>query len=222
MFRTALPASIAAASLLVTSPARAAGGHHAVDDAAILDPGQCQLETWFDRTQGGNANLLHAGPACRMGPTELGLNLDSPRAAGDGRTNASGLQAKWAWPLSDSAHVAAVVSTAWQDKAPRHPGSTLLVPLTWQVTDALQFHVNAGRDFLRDAPDAARGGVALEWLAMPAWSFVAERFRESQADRWRLGARRMLGNASVDLSRAQGLDGAASSWTLGLTWLFSR
>jgi hypothetical protein len=26
----------------------AAGGHHAVDSASILDAGQCQAETWAD------------------------------------------------------------------------------------------------------------------------------------------------------------------------------
>lgn len=46
--------------------ARAAGGHHAVDDAAILEPGQCYIETWLGRETRGARRLLHAGPACRV------------------------------------------------------------------------------------------------------------------------------------------------------------
>ena len=45
MLREAVLVSIAS---LVAMAARAAGGHHSVDDATILDPGQCQLETWFE------------------------------------------------------------------------------------------------------------------------------------------------------------------------------
>jgi len=32
---------------IVAFPAWAAGGHHAVDDATILDPGACEFETWM-------------------------------------------------------------------------------------------------------------------------------------------------------------------------------
>ncbi|MDB5847914.1 MAG: hypothetical protein JWP29_1666, partial [Rhodoferax sp.] len=32
--------------------ALAAGGHHAVDDAAILDAGQCELESWLASARG--------------------------------------------------------------------------------------------------------------------------------------------------------------------------
>ncbi|HSW21921.1 MAG TPA: hypothetical protein VLJ62_04065 [Burkholderiaceae bacterium] len=220
MLRETLPLSIACA---LVSPAQAAGGHHAVDDAAILEAGQCQVETWFDRSSGAATRLWHAGPACRVGSAELGLNLDATRSAGGGRTTVAGAQAKWAWPMSEQIHVGAVVGASWQDEAPRRVGSTVVIPLTWRVSDALQVHVNVGRDFLHAAPDAGRRGVAVEWSATPDWSFVAERYRELHTHRWRLGARRALGaNASVDLSHARGLGAAPSSWTLGLNWLFDR
>ena len=62
--------------------AHAAGGHHAVDDAAILEPGECQVETWADRERGGDRTLVHVGPACRIGPLEIGVNLDRTRMVG--------------------------------------------------------------------------------------------------------------------------------------------
>lgn len=217
---SALPAALLACSL----PARAAGGHHAVDDAAILDPGQCQVETWADREAGGARTLLHAGPACRVGQVELSLNLDRTRLSGTTTTTAAGPQLKWATALDERFSLGLVLSTTWQDRRPHRAGSTLVVPLTWQAAETLQVHVNAGRDFRRHEADSGRAGAALEWAPWPAWSFVAERFRESGADYWRVGARRMLTpDLNVDLSRARGLDGAAPAWwTAGLTWAFDR
>ena len=66
-------------SLAAVSSAQAAGGHHAVDDAALLEPGQCQVETWFDHELGGERRLLHVGPGCRVGAVEFGLNFDRAR-----------------------------------------------------------------------------------------------------------------------------------------------
>jgi len=220
MLRRALPFSIAC---VVASSAQAAGGHHAVDDAAILEPGQCQLETWFDHVTAGGAHLWHVGPACRVAAIEIGLNLDALRSEGGHRANVGGAQVKWAHPLGDKVAVGVLVAAAWQDHAPHGAGTTVVIPLTWQATEALQVHVDAGRDFVSGAPDAAHGGIAGEWTASPRWSFIAERFRELHVDRWRLGARRSLNaNVSVDLSRAQGLGSAPSSWTVGVNWVFDR
>jgi hypothetical protein len=58
-----------AGALACAPSAHAAGGHHAVDDASILEPGQCQVESWVDRENGGNRSTLHAGTACRVAGT---------------------------------------------------------------------------------------------------------------------------------------------------------
>ena len=34
---------------LAAAGARAAGGHHAVDDAVMIEPGLCEFETWAER-----------------------------------------------------------------------------------------------------------------------------------------------------------------------------
>jgi hypothetical protein len=220
MVREALTASIA---YLLASSAQAAGGHHSVDDAVILDPGQCLIETWFDHAESSAARLWHVGPACRVGPVELGLNFDAIRTSVGERTSFGGVQAKWARPLTEKISIGAVVSATWQDRSPHHVGTGILVPLTWQATEALQIHINVGRDFLDNAPDADHGGIAAEWSPSQEWSFVAERFRELHTDRWRLGARYTLNtNVSFDLSRAQGLGKAPSSWTVGVNWVFDR
>ncbi len=219
MLRKHLPISIAC---LVASSSHAASGHHSVDDATMLDPGQCQVETWFERFVDGDARVWHVGPACRVGAVELGLNLDAVRTS-DGRTNVGGVQVKWVRRLSEQVSIGAVATAAWQDETPHHVGSNVVIPLTWQATETLQVHLNLGRDFLHGAPDTTRGGVAAEWTPSKTWSFIAERFREFRNDRWRVGARLFVSpDVSVDLSRAQGLGSAPSSWALGVNWQFDR
>lgn len=222
--RRFLAIGMVAACPLIGTPARAAGGHHAVDDAALLEPGRCQLESWADREQGGARTLLHAGPACRVGPVELGLNVDRVRLGGTGTSTTTGAQIKWALSLRDGWSAGVVFGLATQDHAPRFSGSTLVVPVTWQTTETLLTHFNAGRDFRNGQPDTNRAGVALEWAALPAWSFVAERFRESGANLWRAGVRWSLSpKVNLDLSRARGTEvGSPAWWTLGLTLAFDR
>lgn len=221
------PGLRAAATLLglALHEAQAAGGHHAVDDAALLEPGQCQVETWADRERGGARTLVHVGPACRVGPVELGLNLDRMRQTGEGAVAVAGPQLKWAVPLTTSLSAGVALAAAWQDgSGPRFAGSTVVFPLTWQAAETLAVHVNLGRDFRRQGADTNRSGAALEWAATPQWSLVAERFRESAANFGRLGARYAVNDAvSVDLSHARGLSGGAPAWwTLGLNWTFER
>lgn len=203
---------------------QAAGGHHAVDDAAILDPGQCQIETWFDRESGGSRALVHTGPACRVGPVELGLNVDRSRTDADGSLVSGGPQVKWAYALSDSWSAGAVLSATWKSRAPRYVGSMLVVPVTWTATESVAVHANFGREFRHGAADVNRSGVALEWTPVPTWSLLAERFRESHLNHWRVGTRWTPHPAiGIDLSQARGIHRSVPPWwTLGVTWMFDR
>lgn len=201
--RKLLALGMLATALSTGTSARAAGGHHAVDDAALLEPGQCQLETWWDRESGGARTMLHAGPACRVGPVELGLNVDRVRLDGTGTTSVAGAQVKWARTVDNVWSAGVVFNLAAQDHVPRYLGSTLVVPVTWQTTETLLTHVNVGRDFRHGRPDTSRAGLALEWSPLTAWSFVAERFRESGANFWRAGARwSFTPSMTLDLCRS--------------------
>ena len=213
--------------IAATDAARAAGGHHAVDDAALLDPGQCQVEIWFDRDPGDDRALQHVGPTCRVGAVELGLNLDRLRMTAEGRTTAVGPQLKWALPLNATASVGAVLSATWQGRqgsAARFAGTTVVVPITWQAADSLLVHLNVGHDFRRGSADETRAGAALEWAPLNDWSFVAERFREGGFNFWRVGTRWVVSPVvNVDLGQARELAGSARPWwTLGMTWVFTR
>lgn len=204
--------------------AHAAGGHHAVDDATVLDPGQCQVETWADRERGGARTLLHLGSACRIGPMELGVNLDRTRTRGSDAALAGGPQLKWVAPLGASLSAGIAVSATWQDSRPRLASSSLVLPLTWQATPELAVHANLGRDFPRHGPSLSRKGAAVEWTATPQWMLVAERFQENQGNFRRLGVRYTVNDAlSLDLSQARGpTHGGPIWWTAGLNWALQR
>lgn len=204
--------------------AQAAGGHHALEDAALLETGKCQVEVWSDRYNGGQRSLWHVGPACRVGPVELGLNFDRAREDGMGRTGSVVSQLKWATPLNDRWSTGLVLGAGWQDRSPGYLGSSLIVPLTWQPADRWMVHANAGRDFRHRQPDSNRAGLGVEWAATSAWTLVGERFREGGAGFYRLGTRWSLDpSLSIDLSRASGLGGGAPAWwTLGVNWVFDR
>ncbi len=218
-----LPCLFAALSL-VSLPALAAGGHHAVDDAAVLDVGKCKLEGWAERETGGARSLYHLGTGCRVGPVELGLNLDNEKQTVSDAATSFGPQIKWAYPLLDAVSIGVVASAKFNSQSPRYASSTLVVPLTWRATDTLSAHVNWGRNFLRGGVGQPRGGVSLEWAPVSDLSLVVERFREAANNSTRLGARYALTpDIKLDISRARSLSaGGVSWWTAGVIWEFDR
>lgn len=203
---------------LPVATAMAAGGHHAVDDAALLEPGQCQVELWLE--QGGGRALRHLGPACRIGAVELGLDLDGGHLGATPRTGSLTPQLKWAVELASGWSVGAVWSASWQDRAPHYGGQLLLLPLSWQPDPAWAVHLNVGREFRRREADLRPRGVALEWTPLPQWQGLAEYFHDGQRGHRRLGLRYLGGESwSLDLSHARSRQGAAW-WALGLNQSF--
>jgi hypothetical protein len=212
-----------AALLAASSAAFAAGGHHSVDDAAILEPGQCEVETWFSRSKDAE-RVLHGGLNCRVGPIELGGASEYARFGGGSET-AWGLQAKWAAQVAPGFSVGVSLTPGWLARAqPRYQGAALVGLLTWSASEQLAFHANAGRDFVHGGEDQNRWGVSGEWTAEKGWSVVLERYRERATHLARAGARWAVNDAwSVDASYAHRLSGVVPShWTLGATLLFDR
>ncbi len=203
--------------------ALAAGGHHGVDDAAILEPGTCEVESWFTRA-GAGERLLHTGAGCRVGPVELGVAAERARDP-SGNSNGYGLQLKWAAEVAPGLSAGVTVSSGWQAHVrPRYQGTTVSTLLTWAVRDDLALHANVGRDLVHRASDSNRSGLAVEWMPMDGWSLTAERYAESATQFVRAGVRWNVGeNFTLDLSRAHSLRGPVpSNWTLGATWLLDR
>ena len=211
------------ALLLFAGAAQAAGGHHAVDDAEILEPGACKVDGWISRAKGGE-RLLHLGNGCRVGPVELEFAGEYARDGSNSQTG-YGLQAKWAAEWLPGLRVGAALGASSQARArPRYQGAALVGLLTWAADENLALHLNLGRDFVHRGRDETRGGVAAEWTVRPGWSLLAERYREEASHFVRGGVRWLASESvTVDLSRAHRLAGEApSSWTLGLSWQFDR
>lgn len=200
----------------------AAGGHHAVDDASILDAGQCQVELWSEQASG--RSLQHVGPACRVSGVELGLNLERSSLQNAPAMRSGGVQVKWAADLQPALAVGFVWSAGWQSTSPHFSGQTLLLPVTWSPREDLDLHVNVGRDLRPHAGDVERLGVALEWKPSAHWQTLVEWWRDAGGAQARAGLRYAFSDRlSVDLSRAESLRSAHKYWwTMGLNWAFDR
>lgn len=197
--------------------AHAAGGHHGVDDAALLEPGACKVEGW--RTDGRAANLLHAGTGCRVGPVELGASADHAREA-DASTTGYALQVKWAGEVREGLSLGVSLAPGWLGHArPRHQGTALMGLATWQATDTIRLHGNLGRFEARQATGETRGGVSADWTFRPGWQVMAEGFKADGGRFVRAGLRWTPADGwTLDASRAVKTHGAGeSSWTFGLT-----
>ncbi|WP_431265025.1 hypothetical protein ACQ859_06160 [Roseateles chitinivorans] len=212
--------------LLLPVHAIAAGGHHAVDDAAIVDPGQCNLELWAERSTLDRRQLQHAGVGCHLSGVEAGINVDRNTAQAVPSLHMRGMQLKWATALQPELAVGLVAALGWQDQTPRSQQS-LLLPVTWTPREDLAFHLNLGRSWLKGADDRTQRGIAAEWQMTPDWQGLAEYFHDGQRPLKRLGLRRTLGTSlTLDLSFARATAAAHAPkegwWTIGTNWTFGQ
>jgi hypothetical protein len=216
--------SLAVACALSATGARAAG-HFDVDDAGTLDPGQCQYETWWGRTGTEPVNGFHFGPACRVGPVELGLNFDRLSVHGE-RAVTVGPQLKWTFlgqaadaKLSAAVSMSAVFDATHGGRA----GGQFVVPLTWRPTGSLQLHANLGADWATGTGKRTpRMGVAAEWAMNDTVSLIAERNRAAGAWTSRLGARIGLTPLiSIDVSRSRTGPEGTRGFVIGLNHEFT-
>lgn len=207
-----------ALALAVSPHAFAAGGHHAVDDAATLEPGTCKVEGWASNNR-GDSRGAHAGTGCAIGPIEVSLGLDRDREDGT-VSRAYGLQLKWAHEVREGVSLGLSVAPGWQRGAdPRFQGTAVMGLATWQTTETVRLHANLGRNLAHRAADETRGGVSADWTFRPDWQVMAERYRLDGGHFARAGLRWMPAKGwAVDASRAHHLRGTGvSGWTLGFT-----
>ena len=213
-----LPACLAALALAATiTPALAAGGHHGVDDAGLLDAGACKVESWF--AKGGEGRALHAGTGCRVGPVELGVSADHAREAGASATGYA-VQVKWATEVGDGLSLGLSLAPGWENHTrPRYQGTAAMGLATWQIGQAVRLHANLGRFAAHQAADETRGGLSADWTFREGWQAMAERFKSDGGHFARAGLRWTSPNGwIVDASRMVLVRGeGASSWTVGLT-----
>ncbi|RYY91275.1 MAG: hypothetical protein EOO24_31755, partial [Comamonadaceae bacterium] len=161
-----------------------------MDDAGTLDPGQCQYEAWASRTGTEPATRgLHIGPACRVGPLEVGLSVDRLAVRGERSVNFAGPQLKWTFfGQGANAPLAAALSASATFDITRggRAGGQVMVPVTWRALDNVQLHANLGADW---ALGSGAHGAQAEWAVGERVSLIAERNRAF--DQWtsRVGVR---------------------------------
>ncbi len=214
-----LALAAAAASPL---PATAAGGHHAVDDAAILEAGVCKAEGWASRAAGGTRGE-HVGNGCRFGPVELSIGLDRERGGDEGTTRNAGLQLKWATEVAPGLSAGLSLAPGWAPGArPRERSTVVTGLLTGSVGETVRWHANLGRALNNPGADETRGGLSVDWTFRPGWQVMAERYRQDGSHFVRTGLRWQPAEGwTLDLSRALRVAGAgAASTTLGFTFEF--
>jgi hypothetical protein len=218
--RVSVVATLCAAA---SSGSRAAGGHFDVDDATVLDPGRCQVETWIARVPAEAATVFHVGPACRVGPIEIGLNFDQLRVTDEAR-NGLGPQLKWvADPLVGSVSAGVVWGAYFDLTRGGRPLQTLYTPFTWAATETLRLNANAGADWGFSGVRTRRIGASGEWAANETLTLIAERLSFSGAWSSRLGARFAVSESvSVDLSAARISPSASRVYVIGLNHDFAR
>ena len=205
------------------APAWAAGGHHAVDDAAILEPRQCEAESWTAHGRGARPTV-QAGLNCRLGPAEFGFAAEHARDPGTSATSWQA-QAKWATQLTDSLSVGASLAPTWQAQLrPHYQGITATALVSADAGHGTSVHANLGREYMHRGPGYARWGVGLEWAVRDVLVISAERFVQEGGQflraglRWQAGERLML-----DLSHAHHVRGEGrSTWTAAVSWQFHR
>lgn len=227
---------------VVPMGAHAAGGHHAVDDAATLDSRSCVADAWMGDSR---TTLLHLGASCGVGPVELGVSAEHERSLNPDSDFASQtglqLQMKWAHALDEEVGLGLSYELGIDARPfpPEYALSSFNGLFTWKPASWREYavHLNAGTDIVDQggndggSEDYSRWGVALEWTPqagrlpemmkdMGQWSFVGERYRRFEADYLRLGFRIGVGrNGNFDVSREQGLNGTdeGGRWFFGVT-----
>jgi len=217
--------AVLAAMLLSTAAAgaSAAGGHFDVDDATMLAPGHCQVETWLIAGRSPALHVAHLGPACNFAGVEWGFNADRIRLD-DLRADAWGPQAKWVTELVDKRlAMGGVLALTWRDGGPDRPLVTAYVPVTawFGANQQLQVNLNLGADHDAQFGHFRRWGLGADWSATDRLTLTAER-REALGQRLtRVGARWALTPlVSVDASIARA--GETRVYALGLNWEWER
>jgi hypothetical protein len=208
------------AALCLDAPARA-GEPLATDDAAILERGVCQFESWHRWGPNGG----HEGwgvPACSVTDwLELGAGFARSRDREAGGHTLVLLQAKSVFAGdADGRWSAGAVVSALRDGAreARRSGfhqSAALGLVSFNLLDErLRIHANAGVVHDRDDGTTGAWGTALEYDFFHAWTALAEVFRDGPGrPSYQLGVRYTLVTDRVELFASGGERfGGGSDW----------
>ncbi len=204
--RPAAGGAACACLLAFAAPSAHAGRPMTVDDAAIVDAGKCQLETYALHARESNADEFWATPACNVGGSwELAAGAawaeDEVQRSHLGR-----LQAKTVFKPLEAGGWGIGLVLADQFRGDRGLDGDLSanVPLSFSLRDdSVLLHVNAGvmRTYARRMVDAT-WGLGAEFKLNERHSLTAETYGQQRA-----GSRYQLGYAHALIPDHLQIDG---------------
>ncbi|OYU09327.1 MAG: hypothetical protein CFE47_02975 [Pseudomonas sp. PGPPP1] len=223
------------ALVLVTallSKAYAAGGAYVVDDGAVNDPGECNVDAWYtaNRHQ-GNINSQTLNPACTFSAlpsVQWSAALSRASNAGDAETQVSPQIKAQVWSQQDFGLQLALSATSHfaLDREHAFDGADFNVPLTWQPVEALRLNFNGGWTHAYNGGEQNHRltwGTGFEYQLIDALTLIGERYGQEGGDQaWQAGPRLHVGKfVDVDLVVGQSLSGDRKQWlTTGATLRF--
>lgn len=188
------------------APAAWAARPLTTDDAPILDPGQCQLETWVQR----DPTHVHfwAVPACNVGGDwEVGAGVARLHGHGGGNgLTLAVIQAKTvlAAPKDGWWRLGLAVANQFEPARGLAGDWSAYLPLTVDLNrDRLQWHTNLGWRRERHGTPAATWATGLEAAVGQRAALTVEAYGIRGGGAWRqLGARYAVvpGRADIDLA----------------------
>lgn len=213
------------AAVAANGTAHASGGPYVVDDADVVAPGSCQVETWHAR-RGRDAEQTAVAPGCHFAGAEWSLFGLDARQDGERRRSVA-VQGKWLLRAIEPGGlgVALVAGGGAESRAGRLSEVFAYLPLSIEPTDSLRVHLNLGGLLDRDARQwTATWGLGFDWALASRLHVLGERFGDGTGDSgWQLGLRPVLieGRLHLDLVHGRNVDGIRGRWwTLGAVWAF--
>ena len=211
------------AALCACTTARA-GRPMVVDDAAIVDPGSCQVEAWTQRTHGQRE--YWAMPACGVGGWELGVGWGHVGTDDAAAYRTRAIRAKTVFhPLETNGWgIGLTLADQYREGGGLAGDLTALVPLSVSLLeDRVLLHANAGWT----RPQATRRGGALwaaglEWAVAGPFTLTLESYGTRRGHGYTQAGLRLdaiPGRLALDAGAGQrlGQGGAERYLTLGMT-----
>ena len=201
--------------LVLAAAGPAFASREGVEEAEILERGECELEFAYARAQ-GDARGYMTEVSCRTGPVQLNGELEHARQP-EGSETQTAAEVKWAREVAEGWSAGILLRAQWAaHQHPHHDATALVGLLTYEPSPDLELHLNVGRDFLRGGGHQLRSGIGAEWHVSGRWTLLAERYAQEETHFFRGTVRWAAGhNWALEFGRAERLAGPnPSRWTL--------
>ena len=214
-----LHATLAGLGALVPTLAQGAGGHYEVEDAELVDPSACELETWHSRVDADNHEsnaILTCNPA---GGFEIGAGAERLLEDGSGYDTIAEFNAKALLAQDESWAVGIHAADFRSHNAGQIPEWEVRLPVTLEPLQGLAVHLNAGWSWQRGQDNKNLWGLGAEQALVKGVNLIAETFGSDRGGSTfaQAGLRFELGSTELDLGYGRPRDnGDDSELTLGL------